>query len=115
MTEGQLSRILVNVAATVPQRGLVLVMGQYLAGTRGRRFTGRSEVKGDDWQVEEMVIFGVGPPTAYDLHTDGMYAFSFRPCGSLRVIEEGEKFVEVVEVAAEPRDAADGGRKYGSS
>ena len=112
MTRGQLSRILVNAAPAFHQRGLALVTGRYLAGLPGRRIIARFEVKGDDWQVEEAVVLGAGPPTEYDLHTSGKYNFWFRPFGSMRVIEESEKFIEIT---AEPRAAAGGGYKFGTS
>jgi hypothetical protein len=88
-------RIRVNAAAVIQQRGLVLVAGQLLAGSLGRKFVARSTSKGDEWQVEEAIVFGTGPPTAYDLHEDGKCSFSFKPVKTIRAIDEGEEFTEV--------------------
>ena len=95
MAGGLLSRVLVEAALAVPQRGIVLVAGRYLAGAPGRRFIARSEEKGDDWQVEEAVVFGTGAPTEYELHTDAKYNFLFRPLGSMRPIGQGEEFIGI--------------------
>jgi|GEM_PF-5419435 len=95
MPNEPLVRIRVNAAAVIQQRGLVLVAGQLLAGRLGRKFIARSTSKSDDWQVEEAIVFGTGPPTAYDLHEDGKYNFSFRPVKNIRPIDEGEDFTEV--------------------
>ena len=90
-----LVRIRVNVAAVIHQRELVLVAGTLLAGCLGRTFIARSTSIGDDWQVEEALVFGTGAPSAYDLHEDGKYYFSFRPVMGIRAIDDGEEFTEV--------------------
>jgi hypothetical protein len=95
MPNESLVRIRVNAAAVIQQRGFVLVAGQLLAGSLGRKFVARSTSKGDEWQVEEAIVFGTGLPTAYDLHEDGKYSFSFRPVMIIRAIDEGEEFTEV--------------------
>ncbi len=95
MQNEPLVRIRVNVAAVIQQRELVLVAGTLLEGCLGRKFIARSTSRGDDWQVEESLVFGTGPPSAYDLHEDGKYHFSFRPVKSIRAIEDGEEFTEV--------------------
>ncbi len=90
-----LVRIRVNAALVIQQRELVLVAGTLLEGRLGRKFIARSMAMGDDWQVEEALVFGTGPPSAYDLHEDGKYHFSFRPVKSIRAIDDGEEFTEV--------------------
>ncbi len=87
-------RICVNTAVVIQQREVVLVAGQLLGGTLSRRFCARSTSKGDNWQVEEALVFGAGPPTDYDLHADGKYTFSFHPLDRMRPIEDGEEFME---------------------
>ena len=95
MPNEPLVRIRVNVAAVIQQRELVLVAGTLVEGRLGKKFIARSTSIGDDWQVEEAVVFGTGPPSAYDLHEDGKYHFSFRPVKSIRAIDDGEEFTEV--------------------
>jgi hypothetical protein len=95
MPNEPLVRIRVNASAVIQQRGLVLVAGQLVAGRLERKVIARSISKGDDWEVEEAIVFGTGPPSAYDLHEDGKYSFSFRPVKTIRAIDEGEEFTEV--------------------
>ncbi len=95
MSDEPVTRIRVVAATVIRPRGFVCVAGQMLAGALRGKTIVRSTKKGDDWQVEEAMVFGVGPPTAYDLHEEGKYNLIFRPVAHLRVIEEGEEFVAV--------------------
>ena len=95
MSNEPLVRIRVNVAFVIQQREMVLIAGTLLQGRLGRKFIARSTSIGDDWEVEQALVFGTGPPSAYDLHEDGKYHFSFRPVKRIRAIEDGEEFTEI--------------------
>jgi hypothetical protein len=81
-----------------PPRSDVLVAAQVLSGTFSDGILLRSDLHGDYWRVGEATVFGVGPPTEYDLNTDGKRHLRFVAAAASREIEEGEEFTQACEI-----------------
>lgn len=88
------TRIRVSTAVMIQGRGQLLAAGQLLAGRIDRKLVVRSTSIGDDWEVEQAVVLGAGPPTPYDTHDDGKYSLTFRPLDQIRPIDDGEEFTD---------------------